>query len=120
VRDGRNGRVGRRRLPKGKRVARWPSYLLKDIPESERRSLSTAAAAQNISVSDVIRRLLCARYKLDCPPESYRYDPGRDGGNPDILLRLQPKLKAKIELEAGRTRRSKRDIMLETIAQGVT
>jgi len=109
----------RRRLPKGKRVARFPSYLLKDIPPDQRLRLSEQAAAQNISVSDIIRRLLCARYKLDCPPESYRYDPNRDGGNPTILLRLQPKLKAKLELEAGRTRRSKRDIMLEAITEGV-
>ena len=119
MKGGRSGPVGRK-YSRHKRVSAWPSYLLKDIPESERRSLSALAAAQNISVSDVIRRLLCARYKLDCPPLSYQYDAGRDGGNPDILLRLQPKLKAKLELEAGRTRRSKRDIMLEAITQGVT
>jgi len=117
VRGGRSGPVGRRRLPKGKRVARFPSYLLKDIPPDQRLRLSEQAAAQNISVSDVIRRLLCARYKLDCPPESYRYDPDRDGGNPTILLRLQPKLVAKLKLEAERTSQSRRAIILDAISR---
>lgn len=106
---------GPRRSRVGRRVARWPTYLLKNINESERRSLSSEAAAQNVSVSDVVRGLLCARYELVCPPESYRYEPDRDTGARTILLRLQPKLARALEREQRRTGHSRRRIILETI-----
>ena len=97
-------------------VSRYPSYLLKAIPPDDRKRLSEDAAAQNISVTDIIRRLLCDRYKLHCPPESYGYQPGRDGGGSNILLRLQPNLALRLDKEAAQTGSSKRGIILEAIA----
>lgn len=98
-----------------RRVADWPTYLLKNIPESERRSLSASAAAQNVSVSDIVRGLLCARYRMSCPAESYGYDADKDTGAATILLRLQPKLSAALEREQARTGHAKRRIILETV-----
>ena len=66
-------------------------------------------------MSDVVRSLLCERYGLECPPESYRYEPDRDTGARTILLRLQPQLNARLEVEVARTGRSRRRIILETI-----
>ena len=104
-------RAGSRR----KRITDWPTYLLKNVPESERRRLSQSAAAQNVSVSDVVRGLLCARYRLDCPRESYSYQAERDQGARTILLRLQPRLNSALELEVSRTGTSKRRIILDVI-----
>jgi predicted HicB family RNase H-like nuclease len=66
-------------------------------------------------VSDVVRGLLCARYRLKCPQESYRYEPDRDTGARTFLLRLQPRLARALELECSRTGLSRRQIILETI-----
>lgn len=98
-----------------KLVSDWPKYLLKNIPEPERRCLSGTAAAQNISVSDVVRSVLCERYRLVCPPESYSYASARDTCATTLLLRLQPRLAQRIEREAARTGKTKRRIILETI-----
>lgn len=100
---------------KKRRVSSWPAYLLKNIPEYERRCLSGAAAAHNISVSDVVRSVLCERYRLDCPPESYGYAAARDTAATTILLRLQPKLARALERERERTGKPKRRIILEAI-----
>lgn len=98
-----------------RRVSSYPTYLLKAVPDSDRRRLSGDASDQNVSVSDVVRRLLCGRYELDCPPESYRYDASRDTGAKTILLRLQPRLHKRLVRESARTGRSIRRIILETI-----
>ncbi len=97
------------------RVADWPTYLLKDMPADQRARLSTVAAELNVSVSDAIRAELCARYRMDCPPASYRYDESRDTGKATILLRLQPLLHRALERESARTGQSKRKIILGTI-----
>lgn len=102
-------------MAKRRRVNDWPTYLLKNVPESERRLLSASASAQNISVSDVVRGLLCAHYRLDCPRESYRYEPDRDTGARTFLLRLQPRLARALELDSSRTGHARRRIILEIL-----
>lgn len=96
-------------------VGEWPAYLLNGIPESERRSLSDSAAAQNTSVSDVVRAILCRRYRLVCPQQSYYYDAEKDTGSTRLLLRLQPNLAAALKRESERKGKSRRRIILETI-----
>src|SRR3954467_8129250 len=96
-------------------VSRWPSYLLKDIPVTRRRRLSKTAAAWDVSVADVVRSLLCARYALDCPPESYGYDRSRDTKATTIVLRLQPELVKKLAGEGRRGNGTKKKIILEAI-----
>ncbi len=90
-------------------------YLLKDVPLSERRLLSSTAAARNISVADVVRSILCARYRLVCAQESTYYSAEKDTGSTTLLLRLHPNLDAKLKRERARTGRSQRRIILETI-----
>jgi len=95
-------------------VTGWPSYLLKDVPDRLRHRVSIDAAAEYRSVSDVIRRILCARYGLDCPPMSRRYTE-QPAIKPTILLRLQPALKGELFLEAEATECSVRSIILDTL-----
>jgi hypothetical protein len=95
-----------------RKVKKWPSFLLRDIPTEHRQLLTADAAADNISISDIIRRILCARYRLHCPPESYRYDSAKDIGAETVLLRLQPALWHALEREHERTGRAKRRIIL--------
>ncbi len=98
-----------------RRVGDWPAYLLNGIPDAERQRLSEAAAAQNTSVSDVVRAILCKRYRLICAQQSTYYDAAKDSGSPTLLLRLQPSLHRALKREAERKRRSRRRIILETI-----
>jgi uncharacterized protein (DUF1778 family) len=96
-------------------VGKWPTYLLQGVPESERRWLSRAAAARNTSVADVVRSILCKRYRLVCPQQSTHYNAEKDTGSTTILLRLQPNLNAALKREAARKGRNRRRIILETI-----
>lgn len=109
MRAGDSGRASR------KRVADFPRYLLTDIPPEHRAWLSVQAADQDISVADIIRRHLCARYRLDCPPESYGYRAAFDKQTTTMVLRLQPRLAQRLERDVARTGRSKRSIILDTI-----
>lgn len=98
-----------------RRVANWPQYLLKDIPAAHRQWLSHQAAQFDVSVADVIRGLLCNRYKLRCPKESYRYNAEQDKQSASMVLRLQPRLSTLLDREAARRGWSKRRIILDTI-----
>lgn len=90
-------------------------YLLTGLPESERQYLSDSAAARNISVADVVRSILCGRYRLVCPQRSTHYNAERDTGSATLLLRLHPNLDAALKRERARTGRSQRRIIIETI-----
>ena len=97
-------------------VSTWPTYLLKRIPENARSQLSSEAQQRNVSIQDVIRSILCNRYRLVCPQTSFRYEPARDGGvSATIHLRLQRKLKRALDREAEQSGRSLRDIILTAI-----
>lgn len=109
MRAGNSGRASR------SRVAKFPQYLLKDIPAAHRQWLSHQAAEFDVSVADVIRGLLCHRYKLKCPKESYRYNAEQDKQAASMVLRLQPRLNDRIDREAARRGWSKRRIILDTI-----
>ena len=102
------------------RVASWPTYLLTGVPADHRLLISEEAEGRNTSVSDVIRSLLCDSFRLDCPPESYRYDASRDKGARTILLRLQPKLVKALDREQRRSGMNKRQIILGTIESHYT
>lgn len=98
-----------------RRVTQWPTYLLKNVQVTRRRHLSKTAAAWDVSVADVVRSLLCGRYGLECPPESYGYDRSRDTKATTLVLRMQPELDKALEREVARTGHSKRRIILDTI-----
>lgn len=90
-------------------------YLLTDISKSDRAALSDEAGSRNVSVADVVRAILCNRYRLRCPQESTHYNAERDTGSTTLLLRLHPNLDAKLKRERARTGRSQRRLILEAI-----
>jgi hypothetical protein len=96
-------------------VSSWPTYLLTGLSKSERRSLSASAAAQNISVADVLRRILCERYELHCPKASRGYDTASDKGSLNLLLRLPTKVWKRLDKESTETGETKRAIILEAM-----
>lgn len=97
-------------------VTWWPTYLLKSIPEKTRSRLTDEARDRDVSVSDVIRQTLCARYGLHCPQASYHYD-SRDAGSRTMLLRLQPKLRKALDAEAEEAGVPLRMLILDTLAE---
>ena len=105
------GRRGRKHL-----VDAWPTYLLNGVGETERRFLSERAAAQDCSVSDVVRGILCARYRLHCQPRSTEYRQWQDNGATNLLLRLPMKLWTSIDSDASESGETKRKIILDAIA----
>lgn len=111
---GTRGGSGQRRARAGL-VADWPQYLITNVPAELRGLLSEEASELTVSVSDVVRTILCRRYRMKCPPESYRYDAGRDTGAANMLLRMQPKLAVVLERQSKRTGVTKRQIILDAI-----
>jgi hypothetical protein len=97
------------------RITDWPQYLLVNVPEDLRQAISTESRSELIAVSDVVRTILCARYRLHCPPESYRYELGKDMGSRNMLLRLPPKLFRALDREAKKPGKTKRSIILEAL-----
>ena len=85
-------------------VADWPAYLLRGVPADTRGLLSARAAPDDVSLADVVRQALCARYGLECEPASFGYQPELDTSGNTILVRLPPDVWAKLKREAGATR----------------
>ena len=73
-------------------VSDWPSYLLRGVPADTRALLSEQAAADDVSLADVVRAALCRRYHVDCDNASFGYQPTLDSGGDVILIRLQPEV----------------------------
>jgi hypothetical protein len=81
-------------------VRSWPTYLLRDIPETTRAAIEVDAELDGVSMIEVIRRVLCAHYELECEPVGGR--PGkREDGTGTMLLRLQPEVWEALKAEAG-------------------
>ncbi len=78
-------------------VAQWPSYLLRSIPPDTRAAMSARAEADDVSLVDVVRLALCARYRADC-------DPAFDTNNDILLIRVQPAVWKALKREAGASR----------------
>ncbi len=85
-------------------VAKWPSYLLRQIPPKTRAALSARAQADDVSLADVVRQALCARYITDCDPASFGYQPDLDTNGDILLIRVQPDVWKKLKREAGASR----------------
>lgn len=81
----------------GVAVTDWPAYLLGGVPPQQRALLSAMAEHEDVSVSDVVRGILCRHYGLDCEPVSFKYDGDRDRQGERLLLRLQPELWRKMK-----------------------
>jgi len=73
-------------------VTDWPSYLLRGIPPATRDLLTARAQTDDVSLADVVRLALCARYQLECDPASFGYQTDLDTGNDFLLVRVQPEV----------------------------
>ncbi len=87
-------------------VAKWPSYLLRGVPADTRAALSLRAEQDDVSLADVVRQALCARYQMECDEASFGYQPALDTGGDIILIRFQPRVWKKIKQEAGASRQT--------------
>ncbi len=85
-------------------VAKWPSYLLRQIPADTRAAMSVRAEQDDVSLADVVRLALCARYRADCDPASFGYQPALDTNNDILLIRIQPAVWKALKREAGMSR----------------
>ena len=91
----------------------WPTYLLKNIPSKMRSQIEHEAGAG--AMSEVIRRILCAHYSLDCDPVLTRNKFLRVNGTETMVLRLQPELFKEIRKEARRRQKPTRTIIIEAL-----
>ncbi len=85
-------------------VAKWPSYLLRQIPADTRAAMSARAETDDVSLADVVRLALCARYVTDCDPASFGYQPNLDTAGDVLLVRIQPAVWKSLKREAGMSR----------------
>lgn len=73
-------------------VVDWPAYLIRSIPPDTRAALTARADHDNVSLADVVRQALCARYGMECEQASYGYQPDLDNNGDALLVRLQPEV----------------------------
>ncbi len=96
-------------------VLNWPSYLLRGVPADTRAAISEQAQADDVSLADVIRLALCARYNLECERVSFGYQHQLDTGNDVIIVRIQPEVWALMKKETRNKYGEKRKLILESI-----
>ena len=85
--------------PKRTPVTEWPAYLLIGLEDDLRAKVNQEAFEENLAVVEVIRRALCAHYKMRCrTPQGAVY---RTSMGERLTLRLQPLLWEKMKEEAG-------------------
>ena len=94
-------------------VVNWPSYLLRSIPDDTRERMTIRALRDDISLADVVRQALCARYRMDCDLFSNGYQPS-DGTGP-LIIRLQPELWKLMKKETGNRYGATRKLILESL-----
>lgn len=104
-------------------VSEWPSYLVRAIPADTRQAMSDRAEQDDVSLADVVRQALCARYGMECDPASFSYQADLDGSNDFLLVRLQPDVWREVKRETkGRYGLTRRLILesLDNYLGGVT
>ena len=111
----RNGPTRRRRAASSDRIVDWPQYLLANVPPDIRAAISAESADRLIAVSDVVREILCKRFRMHCAPVPYRFELGRDTGALNFLIRMPPKLHRAISRESDRTGNTMRKIILDIL-----
>ena len=84
-------------------VRRWPTYLLNGIPPEVRQAIEEDALAEEISLAEVMRQILCAHYELSCEPvETFSKPPPPNQGTATMVLRVHPDLFSAIKQDAGK------------------
>jgi hypothetical protein len=96
-------------------VAEWPSYLIRRIPADTRARMTERAVADDMSLADVVRQALCARYRMECDPASYGYQADLDSSGDMLLVRLQPDVWAAMRQETEARYGATKRLVLESI-----
>ncbi len=96
-------------------VTDWPAYLLRGVPADTRALMSEQAAADDVSLADVVRAALCERYKMDCDTASFKYQAALDTGGDVILVRIQPEVWRKMKKETHGKYGQTKKLILESI-----
>ena len=96
-------------------VTQWPAYLLRSVPADTRALLSARAEQDDMSLADVVRQALCARYRMDCDKASNGYQPELDTGNPVLIVRLQPEVWRLMKKETRGRYGETRKLILESL-----
>lgn len=87
--------------------------LVYDIPDEIRLALVADATEQNLSLNEVVVRILSDRFKVKISPTGA---PFTDGEAEKLSVRAGPKLHQKIALEGARRSGTLRGIVLESLA----
>lgn len=92
----------------------WPTYLLKNIPPEVRTGIEQDEHLEG-SMAEVIRRILCAHYDLDCEFVVARNKFIRVAGTDTMVLRLQPELWKQIKWESKRREVTTRTVIIDAL-----
>lgn len=76
----------------------WVKFLVRDMDEGTLATFRKQADADQVSVAEYMRQILCSHFELDCVPSRASARP--DSGSTTRLLRLQPELFAAIRERA--------------------
>jgi len=88
-------------------VRNWPVYNLHrqgGMPAHIREQIEQESEAENMSMAEVVRRILCAHWQLECEPvEQVNYPrPEKRKGTQMMIVRVQPELFSAIKDESIR------------------
>lgn len=103
-------------------VTKWPSYLITRIPDDLRSALEEDAEESGTSLAEIMRRILCAHYGLDCEQVERFGGPAIEGSD-RFVLRLQPDLFSAIKKDSAKSGETMRTLLLEILSShynGVT
>lgn len=91
----------------------WTAFLLRNIEIGLLRKLKKDARQEKRSLSDLIRDILCAHYKMECAPSGA--DSKLEFGARTQLLKLQPELFQAIKEDSAESGISMRELVLDAL-----
>lgn len=92
----------------------WSYFLVRDIDRRTLRRMKRDARRGGVSLSDLMREILCAHYELKCEPSG---KPSRlEFGARTQLLRIHPELAEAIKEDAAYTGESMASLVREALS----
>ena len=91
----------------------WAKFLVRDLDPRLLSKIRADADAQDRSLSDIMREILCAHYELDCPPSGKTSR--LEHGARTQILRMHPDLKLALELDSDVTGVSQQRLVHEAL-----
>jgi hypothetical protein len=91
------------------------SLIITEVPEPIRTCVELEARHRDISISHVVAEVLCGRYRVAYEPPNYRYS-GTEHSE-TWVMRVPPKLRARLKERALREQTSVRRLCLRALAE---